>query len=688
MPSPRRLALLVLLALVYFAVGRLALSLALVNASITAVWPPTGIALAACLLAGPSVWPALFVGAFLVNVTNTGMVFPSLLIACGNTAEALVATWLIRRFADGAGTFEKTIHVLVYVAAAAVATAVAASVGVTALTLGNLATPSDTATTWITWWAGDLSGALLVTPAIVTWVRERTTRLPSRRLTEVFLLVLALAAVCYWVFGPTAAGTRSYPLMFLVLPVLLWAALRFGARGATAAILVTAGIATVGTLAGYGPFARQTLNESLLLLQAYLCMKMIVMLSLSAEVAARRGVEREMRELNEDLARRVEARAEDLQRLHGRLVEAQDVAHIGSWEWDVTTNNIWWSDEMYRLYGLSVGSPITYERYTLMVHPDDRALTQEIVRRSVETGEPFTFEHRAVTPDGTERVLLARGRVVKDEAGRVVRMLGIGHDITDRKRAEEERLALVREQAARREAEEANRMKDYFLATLSHELRTPLNTIAGWAQMLKERSDDEGLRRRAVEAIHRNVSIQVKLVSDILDVARIRSGTLSIDAAPVSVIATLEGALEIMQPMIDAKGIEVQMAVAEGVAVIGDARRLQQVFWNVLSNAAKFVPPGGHIFISAQADGDEVRITLEDDGPGIADDFLPHVFEQFRQADPSITREHGGMGLGLSISRDLVQLHGGTMTAANRPQGGAVFTVRLPAALRRPTAHR
>lgn len=271
----------------------------------------------------------------------------------------------------------------------------------------------------------------------------------------------------------------------------------------------------------------------------------------------------------------------------GRLVEAQHVAHIGSWEWDVAANSIWWSDEMYGVYGLPVGSAVTYERYIAMVHPEDRARVQEIVSRSGQTGEPFTFEHRAVTPDGTVRMLHSRGRVVSDEHGRPIRMLGIGHDITERKRAEEERLELVREQAARREAEEASRMKDHFLATLSHELRTPLNAILGWAQMLKDHALDETLRQRAVDAIQRNVTVQAQLVSDILDVARIRR---------------------------------------------------------------------------------------------IAEDFLPHVFEQFRQADPSITREHGGLGLGLAISHNLATLHGGTITAANRAQGGAVFTVRLPAA--------
>lgn len=384
--------------------------------------------------------------------------------------------------------------------------------------------------------------------------------------------------------------------------------------------------------------------------------------------------------MNADLSRAVAARTEDLQRLHGRLVEAQQVAHIGSWEWDIVTNSIWWSDEMYRVYGLPIGCAITYEQYIGMVHPDDRAMVQEIVSRSGRTGEPFTFEHRAVTPDGTERVLHSRGRVISDDGGRAIRMLGIGHDITDRKRAEEERLALVREQAARREAEEASRLKDHFLATLSHELRTPLNATLGWAQILKEHAVNEPLRQRAVDAIHRNVTVQAQLVSDILDVARIRSGTLSIDPRPVRVSAIVSSALDVLRPMIDSKLVDVAVHVPDGVAVLGDSQRLRQVFWNLLSNAAKFAAPNGQVILTAVADGEVVEITVEDDGPGIAESFLPHVFEQFRQADSSVTREHGGLGLGLAISHNLVHLHGGTIAAANKARGGAIFTIRLPAA--------
>ncbi|MGH9307850.1 MAG: MASE1 domain-containing protein, partial [Vicinamibacterales bacterium] len=463
--TPRRFALIVALTAVYFAAGRLGLSLAFVNQSTTAIWPPTGIAIAACLLAGPWLWPAVLAGAFLVNLTTSGAVLASVFIACGNTAEALIAASLIRRFGRGAETFHKTTDILAYVAVAILATAVAATIGLGALAAGGLTGRASYAMIWLTWWAGDLASALLLTPVIVTWAVVPRSGWSVGRGAEALLLLGVLLLASYWVFGPSPSGVRSYPLMFVTLPVQLWAALRFGPRGASSALLITASAETAGTLAGFGPFARLSPDESLLILQAYLIVKMVVLLTLAVEVAGRRAVEQDIRHLNADLEHRIEVRAEELHRLHGRLVEAQAVAHIGSWEWDVLADSIWWSDEMYRVYGLSVGTPITYEQYISLIHPDDRAAVQEIVGRSGRTGEPFTFEHRVVKPDGSVRTLHSRGRVVMDGDGRLLRMLGIGHDITDRKRAEEERIELAREQAARREAEEASRAKDVFLAT-------------------------------------------------------------------------------------------------------------------------------------------------------------------------------------------------------------------------------
>jgi PAS domain S-box-containing protein len=682
MSRGRRIAFIVLLVAAYFAAGRLGLSLALVHESASAVWPPTGIAIAASLLAGTWVWPAVFIGAFLVNLTTSQAVLPSLLIAAGNTGEALLAVSLVNRFAGGPGTFEQTPGILRFAVAAALASALAATVGLAAIVLGGLGAPADQTMTWLTWWTGDLSSALLVTPTIVTLFRARLTARTWEPAVEFALLMGMVGAAGYCVFGPSLAGQRHYPLMFVVLPLQLWSSLRFGAPGATVSVLTTAGIAWGGTFLGFGPFVRWSPNESLLLLEAYLCVKMMVMLSLAAEVDGRRAAESELRQLNEELACRADSRSEELKRVHARLVEAQQVAAIGSWEWDVTANIVWWSDEMYRLFGVRVGTPVTYERFLSLVHPEDRQATDAIVCRARQTGEPITLEHRVVTPVGTRRVLFTHGRVATDGEGRATRMFGVSLDITGRKRAEEERLELGREQAARREAEHAGRMKDSFLATLSHELHTPLNAILGWSQVLKQDSGDPTKCARAIDAIQRNVSVQAQLVSDILDVTRLPAGLPGIDARPTPVRTIVDGAVEFVCTTLEAKQVVLSLEVPEDLAVMGDERRLQQALWNLLSNAASVAPPGGRLTLAAGRDGTAVEIRVADDGPRVGPALLPHSVEPFQHAESSIAREQGCPAPGLAICRSLVELHGGTIAAAAGSDGGAVFTIRLPAAQR------
>ncbi|HEX3130713.1 MAG TPA: response regulator [Thermoanaerobaculia bacterium] len=261
-------------------------------------------------------------------------------------------------------------------------------------------------------------------------------------------------------------------------------------------------------------------------------------------------------------------------------------------------------------------------------------------------------------------------------------------EIRVRQWAEEERARLlVREQEARRQAEEANRIKDEFLATLSHELRTPLNAILGWAQVLRSGKVDEATTGRALEAVERNARAQAQLISDLLDVSRIITGKLRLELRPVELPRILDAALDSVRPAAAAKGIHLR--VTPGMVAgpfVGDPDRLQQVFWNLLSNAIKFTPQGGTVEVRLQhtADGNPpmapmAELAVSDTGIGVRPDFLPYVFDRFRQAEGTTTRHHGGLGLGLSIVRHLVELHGGTVAVESAGEGqGATFTVRLP----------
>ena len=235
-------------------------------------------------------------------------------------------------------------------------------------------------------------------------------------------------------------------------------------------------------------------------------------------------------------------------------------------------------------------------------------------------------------------------------------------------------------QELRRQAEEANRMKDEFLATLSHELRTPLNAMLGWAQVLRLGKLDSAAAARALETIERNARAQAQLIADLLDVSRIITGKLRLDLQPVELPRIIEATLDSARPGADAKGIRLDVSLDRLTSpVLGDTDRLQQVIWNLLSNAIKFTPSGGIVMVRLQESGGNAEIRVVDTGAGIRPDFLPYVFDRFRQAESAITRSHGGLGLGLSIVRHLVELHGGSVAVHSEGEGkGAAFTVRLP----------
>ncbi|MDB5318645.1 MAG: sensor hybrid histidine kinase [Phycisphaerales bacterium] len=249
------------------------------------------------------------------------------------------------------------------------------------------------------------------------------------------------------------------------------------------------------------------------------------------------------------------------------------------------------------------------------------------------------------------------------------------------------RQLLESERAARAEAERAGRMKDEFLATLSHELRTPLNAILGWATMLRRSPDDAAEVASGIEVIERNARLQAQLIEDLLDMSRIISGKIRLDVRSVDPTVVIDAAVESIRPAADAKEIRVQHVIDPCGAVLGDPGRLQQVLWNLLSNAVKFTPRGGRIMITCRRSQSSVEISVTDSGQGIKPEFLPHVFERFRQADASTTRRYGGLGLGLAIVKNLVELHGGTVEARSNGEGsGATFIVSLPISALRTTA--
>lgn len=319
--------------------------------------------------------------------------------------------------------------------------------------------------------------------------------------------------------------------------------------------------------------------------------------------------------------------------------------------------------------------------WTEGIHPDDLEARLQVYTTSFDARRPFELEYRLRRFDGEYRWVLDTAIPRYTPDGIFAGYIGSCLDITERKQAEQEREALLaRAEAECARAEEASRLKDEFLATVSHELRTPLNAILGWARILVRENLDAETISRAIKTIERNAKSQAQLIEDILDVSRIITGKLRLDAQAIDLVAVIQSALDSVRPAADAKEIRIQSTLELDTGpIFGDLARLQQVVWNLLSNAIKFTPQGGQVHIGLKRIGSHAEIVVADTGQGIKQEFLPHVFDRFRQADGSTTREHTGLGLGLAIVRHLVELHGGTVSAASPGVAqGAVFTVRLP----------
>ena len=289
----------------------------------------------------------------------------------------------------------------------------------------------------------------------------------------------------------------------------------------------------------------------------------------------------------------------------------------------------------------------------------------------------------ATRPGGNGEQMPQSGRVVPlTDEGRIVGTLTIIEDVSDRVATERElRAQIATAEKARSTAEAASRVKDEFLATLSHEIRTPLNAVLGWTRILRAREQDPATTRRAIEIIDRNATAQLTLITDMLDIARIAAGKVRLEMTDVDLVAVALSAVDVVRPAADAKGVTLATDLGLQVPMVrGDADRLLQVVWNLLSNAVKFTPAGGRVTLGLAGGLDEVRLTVSDTGQGISPSFLPHVFDRFKQADPSSARRHGGLGLGLALVRELIELHGGTASVkSDGPGKGTTFVVSLPA---------
>jgi PAS domain S-box-containing protein len=438
---------LTLLGAAYFVAGKFGLSLAIVNASASPVWPPTGIALAAFLLLGSRVWPAILAGAFLVNVTTAGSVATSIGIAVGNTLEGRLGADLVRLFAHGRGAFDRARDVLKFVVLAGLfATSVSATIGVTSLTLAGYAAWIDYGPVWFTWWLGDAVGALIVGPILILWSAPSTVPWTRTRMLEGAGLLAAMFALGVLVFG----GTSGDALTFLCVPPLMWAAFRFGQRETATIIGVLGVLATWATVRGFGPFSDGPPNASLLLLQGFLGTMAVMSLLIGAVVAERRRDEATLARL-------------------ASIVESSDDAIVSKTLEGVITS---WNGGAERLYGYTaaeaVGRPISF------IIPTDRPDEMLRLLARLERGEHIeSYETVRLRKDGTLLAVSLTVSPIQNASGKIIGASAIGRDITEEKRA----------QAALREATALRSVASLAVAA-AHEINNPLTVVSGEVQLL------------------------------------------------------------------------------------------------------------------------------------------------------------------------------------------------------------
>lgn len=463
--------------------------------------------------------------------------------------------------------------------------------------------------------------------------------------------------------GASAALPRGSDLRsLLVVPIL-------GPRGQVAGVVV----AGSETRAGFG--AREE--------------ELLAVATRHAAVAIENGL---LYEQAEEARERAELAELETRSQGTRLRMALDSAGLGTWDYNPRGPVLRLDERARWLHGFDGLQAVGFDHILQRIHGDDRSRVRAAVMRALTKLGELEEEYRVVRPEGADvRWLDVRGQAFV-EGGRAVRFLGTVMDVTSRKRVEEERTILLgrekeaREAAehARMRAEDASRAKDQFLATVSHELRNPLGAILGWAQVLLADAPAvaDAHLRRGLEVIARNASTQAQLVEDLLEVSRIEAGKLRLSTLPVDVRAAVDGAVDTVSAAAHARGVALEAAYEQGVgSIVADPDRLAQILFNLLSNAVKFTPRGGRVRVAVRQDAEHIGFEVTDTGEGIAAEFLPHVFDLFRQADGSTTRRHGGLGLGLAIVRHLAELHGGTVTASSAGKGkGASFTAWLPTA--------
>ena len=716
----------------YFVLAKIGLTLASINSSTSAIWPATGFALASVLVWGYRVWPAVLVASFAANVANVGSIYAATGIALGNTLEALVAAWLINVWCDGRETFATTTGVAKFALVCVSSTTLSATVGIASLIFSGDA-PTAFAMTWMTWWLGDLAGALVIAPFVILWAAGDLHSFERTQWGEVGTIVAATIAVGIIAFSPLFDQT-SYrdPLGFLALPPLLWAALRRDPRETATVVVILCCFAVWGTLAGSGPFARVSLNDSFLLLVMFFISISVPSMALSADVQMRRRSEEQLQHAHDELAARAgELRdtAERLQVSSGKLEErvgqrthelkealqqqtalAEVFKEISGSSFDLQklldrlvdlaarlctadSASIWRPlGETYQIAAAFGHRPEHRERLDrLSVRPGrdtgvGRALLERQVIHVVD-GQDDPELHHAFKAGGYRTMMavpLMRESVpigvlvILRQARRpfTEREIELATTVADQAVIALENVRLFEAlQASTRELDEANRAKSRFIAAASHDLRQPLHALGLFVARLQGRVK-AAERSRIVEQIDASVAVMNELFNDLLDMSKLDSGVLTPNISEFPIAQLLERTESTFSATARKKGLSLRI-VRNSAWVRSDFILLERILMNLVSNAVSYTARG-KVVVGCRLRGRHLRIDVFDRGPGIPEDEHISIFREFYQlGDPQRERQ-GGMGLGLAIVDRLCRLLKHEIDLASALGKGSRFSILVP----------
>jgi PAS domain S-box-containing protein len=688
-----------LLALAYFAAAKAALLIAIPPGYAAALWPASGIAVAALLLGGQRLWPGVWLGSLAANLTVEGSVLAALLIGSGSALQAVVAAGLIRRHIGVPYRFQRPGEVVKFVALAALSATIAPTCALLALGMLHPLSALELFWNWATWWQGDATGIILVAPLLLSWTAPAGVRWTISRIAEGLLFVVLALGATHLVFSAGTGEGERYTATFLIVPFTVWAAFRFSQREVTTVIAAIAAIALWYTLRRHmGPFAAPAGNEPILLL-LFVSTLAFTGLVLSAVLTQLGDAMEGLRNRHRLLEERVSERTRDLEEANRLLHE--DIAARARTERMLA--------ESERRFRLMVESVVDYAIF--MLDAEGRVASwnagaqritgydaHEVVGRDFSLFYPREEAERR-KPQWELEVAAAEGRfeeegwrlrkdgsaywgnvvitAVRDDTGKLLGFAKVVRDLTERNRVEAE---LIRARVA---AERASEAKSQFLANMSHELRTPLNSLLILARLLADNAGGNLTAKQVqfAQTIYASGMDLLSLINDLLDLAKIESGAITtLDVAPARLDELKEDLERTFRQVAQDRRLQFSIVIEPSApaAIRTDVARLKQVLKNLLANAFKFTREGS-VSLRIAPEADRVAFSVTDTGIGIPADKQKLIFEAFQQADGATSRQYGGTGLGLSISRELTRLLGGEIRLASEPGKGSTFTLYLPA---------